>query len=169
MMLKTRLRQSFINDFIKSLFMARKQWSKSDIKEFISIHSYVEKVMTKKSSVFEDDAVLFVDNIPCFFQTGTSWIPTLHLILKMPDLIPSVTVDKGAIKFVINGADIMRPGIVSANQFSANSFVVIIDENYSKPLAVGRALLSSTDLLESKDGKVILNLHRIGDEIWNKS
>lgn len=149
--------------------MARKQWSKSDIKEFISFHPYVEKVMDKKSLVFEDDSVLFVNNIPSFFMMNNSWVPSLHLIMKLPDLIPSVTVDKGAIKFVINGADIMRPGITTCQNFEKDSFIVIIDENYSKPLAIGKSLLSSKELLESSDGKVVLNLHRIGDEIWNKS
>lgn len=149
--------------------MARKQWSKSDIKNFILLHPYVEKVMDKKSLVFEDGSVLFVNNVPSFFRIDNFWVPTLHLIMKIPDLIPSVTVDKGAIKFVINGADIMRPGITTCQDFDKDSFIVIIDENYSKPLAIGKSLLSSKELLESTDGKVVLNLHRIGDEIWQKA
>jgi|AntAceMinimDraft_9_1070365.scaffolds.fasta_scaffold125274_1 PUA domain protein len=149
--------------------MVRKQWSKSDIKQFLSSFSYASQVVTKKSSVFLDDSILFVDNVPSFFQIGDSWVPTLHLLMKYVDLLPSVTVDKGAIKFVINGADIMRPGITTCQDFEKDSFVVIIDENYSKPLAVGKVLMSSVDLINSIGGKAILNLHRIGDYIWKKA
>ena len=148
--------------------MSRKQWSKSDTKEFLSFHPFAEQFMTKKSSVFQDGEVLFVDGIPSFFRLDSSWVPTLHLMMKFPDLIPSVTVDKGAIKFVVNGADIMRPGITASQEFAKAAVVVIIDENYQKPLAVGRALFSSSDLMACKEGKVIANLHRVGDGIWQK-
>ena len=42
----------------------------------------------------------------------------------------------------------------------------IREENHHKPLGVGRALLDSNVILESKQGKAIKALHYIGDKIW---
>ena len=52
-----------------------------------------------------------------------SWIPVLTLVHQCnlvkvyrldPDILPSVQVDQGAIKFILKGADIMCPGLTSA-------------------------------------------------------
>ena len=39
------------------------------------------------------------------------WIPTLRLLHQFPFLLPPQMVDKGAIKFVLSGANIMCPGV----------------------------------------------------------
>jgi len=46
-----------------------------------------------------------------------------------PNVLPSVRVDTGAIKHIINGADVMAPGLTSTNAFlpkelKADNFVV---------------------------------------------
>jgi PUA domain protein len=149
--------------------MAQKQWSKSDIKSFLELHSYAQSIMDKKSAVAEDDGLLLVKGKPYFFSIDNEWYPTLHLLLENPTLLPKVVVDKGAIRFVVNGADIMRPGIVTADSWTqANQVVVIVDETVGKPIAVGKCSLTSEALLATSSGKHIKNVHRIGDEIWNK-
>ena len=50
--------------------------------------------------------------------------------------------------------------------FEKCCFVVIRDEKHSKPLAIGEALFSSEEISKMEKGKVILNLHYIGDKIW---
>jgi PUA domain protein len=144
----------------------RKQWSKSDIKSFLESNPKAQQLMNKKSTVVQEDDLLVVDGVKAFFKHGL-WVPTLHALLKFPDLLPKLTVDKGAIKFVVNGADIMRPGITDCEDAMVSEHVVIVDENYSKPIAVGKLLVNSQALLEADGGKVVQNVHRIGDEIWN--
>ena len=39
-----------------------------------------------------------------------AWIPTLRLLHQYPFLLTPQMVDKGAIKFVLSGANIMCPG-----------------------------------------------------------
>ena len=151
------------------LFVKRKQFSKSDTKQFLAVHPELNDFITKKSLLVQEDDYLYIDNVRAFFQVDSKWVPTLHLLLQHPTILPSVTVDKGAIKFVVNGADIMRPGITAAQDFAEGDFVVIIDENYGKPLCVGRALFSSSQLLEKNSGKVVVSLHFVGDDIWNNS
>ena len=43
---------------------------------------------------------------------------------------------------------------------------MIIDETHGKKLAVGIALFASNEMNSLNSGKVIKNLHYVGDEIW---
>ena len=76
-----------------------------------------------------------------------------------------IVVDAGAVRFVVNGADIMNPGIVSADQeIVAGDLVIIIEEKHRKPLAIGRALISGPEM--KGEGKAVKSLHHVGDLIW---
>lgn len=79
---------------------------------------------------------------------------------------PTVTVDMGAVKFMCDGANVMRPGIRNFDQFEKDQLVGIIEESQKKFLAVGRALLSSIELTQINKGVVIENLHYISDRYW---
>ena len=79
---------------------------------------------------------------------------------------PSVVVDMGAIKFVCNGAKVMRPGIRKFDNFKKGDYVTVKDEKFSKTLAVGRALEDSETAIQNTKGYVIDNLHYIGDTFW---
>ena len=124
----------------------RKQFSKSDIKQFLVEFPYVSEYMDKKSNVAQEDDALIINNEVLFLRIDNNWVPSLKLLLKKI-LIPKVVVDKGAIRFVVNGADIMRPGITACDEFEKDTCVVIVDETVGRPIAVGKALLSSTDLM----------------------
>lgn len=159
---------NYLNKKILIEFMARKQLSKSDIKDLLSNNKILEKFIDKKSNVVLENNFLFINNKPLFFYHENKLIPSLKILLEGASILPKVVVDKGAIKFVVNGADIMRPGIVRCDEFTNNSIVVIIDETYGKPLAIGLVSLNSEELMKEKEGKVIKNIHYIGDEIWEK-
>ena len=79
---------------------------------------------------------------------------------------PSVMVDMGAVKFMCNGANVMRPGIRSFGEFEAGQIVCIIEESQKKSLAVGRALVSSKEMTQMSKGIVIENMHYISDKYW---
>ena len=78
---------------------------------------------------------------------------------------PAVGVDKGAIRFVCNGADVMRPGIVSHGGFAMGD-VVCVTEPGGKYLAVGKAMVDSEDLQAMERGNAVKNLHYISDRYW---
>lgn len=110
--------------------------------------------------------IILINKEPQFFYYKDKLIPTLQYLQNNP-ILKKITVDKGAIKFIINGADIMRPGITKIEEeIKENEYVLIIDENHQKPLAVGISLLNSKDLQNQSTGKVIKNIHFIGDKIW---
>lgn len=92
---------------------------------------------------------------------------TLKGLLKYNPEKKYITVDKGAVKFVCNGADIMAPGVVDADSsVKKNDLVWVRDEEYKKPLAVGVALMSAEEMINKKEGKAVLSMHYIGDKIW---
>lgn len=90
--------------------------------------------------------------------------PTLKSLDRIP--LKRVVVDMGAVPHVANGADIMAPGVVSADGgVTLGEGVAIVDERHGKPIAVGQALVPGAEMQGSR-GKVIKNLHHVGDEMW---
>jgi PUA domain protein len=79
---------------------------------------------------------------------------------------PSVTIDMGAIKFVCNGAKVMRPGIIDLDSFKNRDIVVVRDQTHGRALAVGLALQDSEVAKAMSRGCIIDNLHYISDKIW---
>ena len=112
--------------------------------------------------------IILINQEPSFFYYNDKLVPTLKY-LQNNLILKKITVDMGAVKFVVNGADIMRPGITKIEEeIEKDEFIVIIDEKNQKPLAVGIALLNSEEMQKSTTGKVIKNIHYVGDELWKK-
>jgi PUA domain protein len=77
-----------------------------------------------------------------------------------------VTVDAGAVSFVSDGADVMRPGIVDAtDDIVAGDVVLVAEATHGKVLAVGRSRVDADDLL-GEAGKVVDSLHHVGDDLF---
>ena len=77
-----------------------------------------------------------------------------------------ITVDAGAVSFVSDGADVMRPGITeTTDDISAGDLVVVAEESHGKMLAIGRARVDSDEML-GDEGKVVDSLHHVGDDLY---
>ncbi|MCK5613932.1 RNA-binding protein [Candidatus Pacearchaeota archaeon] len=50
-----------------------------------------------------------------------------------------------------------------------NELITIIDEKHNKPIGIGLALFSGKEMQRVTSGKVVKNLHYVGDKIWNYS
>ena len=128
--------------------------------ERLSRKSRVE-VETVKSS-----EIIFVDGQPVAFKREGKFVPVLTNMLAL-EKMPRITVDMGAVPHVVGGADIMAPGIRRVDgSFGERDLVVIVDEKYGKFLSVGRSMLASEPLASAKKGKVIVNIHYVGDPVW---
>ena len=79
---------------------------------------------------------------------------------------PNVEVDMGAVKFMCKGANLMRPGIKKFTEFEKGKLVCIVEETHHKFLAVGKAMVSSSELEKMEKGEVIQNIHYISDKFW---
>lgn len=116
----------------------------------------------------EGTHILLYEGEILFFEEDGRLIPTLHALLNGILSIPTVTVDMGAVRFVVNGADIMRPGVTKVDDgIAQGSVVAVVDERHGKPLAVGVSLMSSEDILAATSGKVILSKHHVNDAMWD--
>ena len=80
-----------------------------------------------------------------------------------------VTVDAGAVSFVSDGADVMRPGIVEADEgIESGDLVAINEESHGKFLAIGRARTTGDDMV-GDSGKVVDSVHHVGDDLFEFS
>lgn len=156
----------------------RHDMSKSEVKKLLAQidDSYVSDELPPAKGRYEvcetdkDIKVILYEGSSAFLIKGDSVIPSLRLFLRadVRTLPHRFIVDMGAIRFVTNGADIMRPGITDADpSITEGSFVVIGDVNHGKPLAIGIAMYDGEELLAKEDGKVVKNLHYVGDRIWD--
>lgn len=144
--------------------MKRQFISKSDIKE---LNSKINYEFHKKDRIEKVDDKYYIKDGECLiFTHEEKLLPTIRLLLKA-DVLPEVIVDMGAVKFIVNGADVMRPGIVEIGDFYKGDAIVVKDINNKKPLIVGIAEMSSEEMKKETGGKVIKNIHCVGDEIWN--
>ena len=117
--------------------------------------------------VIEDGAVIFVDGKPWIVRSQGRLYPSLK---NEPVLntLPKIVVDMGAIPHITNGAQIMRPGIRRIEgEFSKDDLVSIIDEKYRKIIALGVAEMDSDMMKTQIKGRVISNIHYVGDPLWN--
>ena len=93
--------------------------------------------------------------------------PTIRGLLKHKATKSFVSVDMGAVPYVTNGADVMAPGIVEVDpDIKEGDLVWIRDVTHKRPLAIGKALASAEVMSAKTPGKVIKNLHFVGDKIW---
>ncbi|MEW5761450.1 MAG: PUA domain-containing protein [Candidatus Thermoplasmatota archaeon] len=110
--------------------------------------------------IVEDEAV-------GFFHNDKPYLTIMGIMKYMPKE-KWIEVDKNAIKFICNGADIMLPGIVNFDEsINEGESVWIRDEVHKKPIAVGIAIMNSKEMKEKDKGKAVKNIHYIGDDIWN--
>ena len=113
------------------------------------------------------DTLYAVNKILKLWKSKEGYIPVLTLLLNRQVELKKIVVDKGAIRFVTNAADVMRPGITFIEpSIKKGDIVVIVDENHDRALAIGKALLNADQMQEAKTGKVVKNLHTIQDDIW---
>ncbi len=114
----------------------------------------------------KDSEVVLIEGEPVAVKTRNRLVPAL-VNIRVLEKMPRVTVDMGAVPHVAGGADIMAPGIRRIQgSFVENDLVAIVDEKYGKFLAVGSSMLTSEALGVTKKGKVVVNLHYVGDEAW---
>lgn len=113
------------------------------------------------------DGVVFVNfDGMTFIQAGSDFLPFIGSSEAL-GLFPSATVDEGAIKFMLNGADVMRPGIVGFDQWGAQGKIVVIKEGKKgRAIAVGRSTVASSEAQTMSKGVCLKNLHHVGDKFW---
>lgn len=148
------------------------------VSQFEDLESVIDVIMPKKSQAIlikcEDKILLYsVDSEVVVFQTFDDLVPTLKIVHKYPQCFPRVQVDRGAIKFVLSGANVMCPGLTSAGaklpeeNIEKDLIVTIYAEGKEHALAIGRLTMSTDDIKSKNKGIGIELLHYLGDGLWH--
>ncbi|CAH7668144.1 translation machinery-associated protein 20, partial [Phakopsora pachyrhizi] len=139
--------------------------------------SLIESIWPKKETLYllkcrEHISILVCKGLPLFFQRfDEAYFPTLRLVHQYPTLLPQVQVDRGAIKFVLSGANIMCPGLTSPgaslpDQLATNTPVSVLAEGKQHACAIGFTQMSSIDMRKINKGIGVDNIHYLGDDLW---
>jgi len=115
----------------------------------------------------EDGAVFMRLDGYEFVKSGETFFPYLGSQAAL-GLFPAAVVDEGAIKFMLNGADVMRPGIRKLDDWGGvGRLVVVREEKKGRAIAVGTSMVSGSEALGMSKGGCIRNLHHVGDRYWS--
>ncbi|MCO5381059.1 RNA-binding protein [Methanosarcina sp. Z-7115] len=156
---------------IKSRVQLRKNAKNKMLKDIISTFGEEMAELENKTLekiTLEEYSLILVDGKPLLFEVEGHLFPTVRGALEMGLQKRVVAVDKGAIRFVSNGADIMAPGVVEADsEIKAGDLVIIVEETHRKPLAIGKALMEGPQMVEANSGKAIKSITYVGDKLWN--
>lgn len=101
-----------------------------------------------------------------FFKHKDQFLPSIRFIRANPQIgFPVVKVDHGAVRHVLNGADVFCQGIESVDRdFDVGTIVMILNPQ-NAVLAIGEAVKASHELVDGK-GRGIINIHYLNDRIW---
>jgi len=116
-----------------------------------------------------------IDSTPLFFQPFDGPpIPHLKLIHAYPTAIPTIQIDRGAIRFVLSGAALMAPGLTSPggrlpekeHAIEAGNVVAVKAEGKKEVCLVG-VLKQGTEEMKAKGKGVVMDEgHFLGDGLW---
>ena len=141
----------------------------TELQNIFDFSFFNEKTIVEVGEI-ENQKLILINGTPCFMYYKNKILFTLHGLNIYKPKNKYVVVDRGAIKFITNGADVMSPGITDADKnIHENDQVWICDETYHKPLAVGIALINGEQMIQSKKGKAVSIIHYVGDKIWSFS
>jgi len=138
-----------------------------DLLKQVSVQWKIEipKAKNLKMHRIMDNVQIFTANDIMILKIEETYLPFLSQT-SLLEKFPHVLVDMGAVKFMCNGANVMRPGIRSYSEFDKEQVVCVIEESQHKFLAVGKSLVPSSELETMGKGEVIKNMHYISDKYW---
>jgi malignant T-cell-amplified sequence len=155
--------------------LKRQVVSKTDSRELIaeierSAGIHLEVPRSAQVEILEPDEeskFVIIDGRFTFVKGGDGYLPFVGSA-EAVGLFPSVTIDEGALKYIIKGADVMRPGISKYDDWGeAGRLVVVREDKKGRAAAVGRTGVASSEMADLKKGNCVKNLHHAGDKFWN--
>ena len=99
-------------------------------------------------------------------------VPLTALVaaLAVPDILPKYQVDRGAVPFVLGGANIMAPGLTSADgamdDVPAESVVAVMVVGKEHAIAIGVTTMSTEEIRKVNKGNAVENTHWLNDGLW---
>jgi PUA domain protein len=143
-----------------------KQLVREFIQRFPISETFLRSVKVFEELPVDETWVFFLNGTPLILRTKSGLLPSLKFD-EVINSLPKIVVDMGAVAHLANGANVMRPGIREIrNDFAKGELLLIVDEKFGKNIALGLADLDSTAMKSANKGKVVMNVHYVGDELW---
>ncbi|KAJ5334508.1 Pseudouridine synthase/archaeosine transglycosylase [Penicillium brevicompactum] len=99
-----------------------------------------------------------IDSTPLFFQPiDGPPVPHLRLVHAYPSAIPTIQIDRGAIRFVLSGATLMAP---------AGQIVGVKAEGKEEICLIGMLKVGTEEIKSKGKGVVMDEGHYLGDGLW---
>jgi PUA domain protein len=138
-----------------------------EVSKQIAENSGIEVFGDMDKIKIDGKVVILVEGEPLIIEYEGRYYLTVYGVLKFKPEKWKVVVDEGAMPHIMNGADVMKPGIVYVDDgIKKGDFVYIALEGKETPIAVGVALVNSAEMMKGK-GKAVKNIHYLKDKIWN--
>lgn len=132
--------------------------------------------LTKPNHLRPDRVTLYtIDSTPLFFQPiDGPPVPHLRLVHAYPSAIPTIQIDRGAIRFVLSGATLMAPGLTSPggrlpdaeHALEAGQIVGVKAEGKEEVCMIGMLKVGTEEIKSKGKGVVIDEGHYLGDGLW---
>lgn len=137
--------------------------SKKDAKE-------LSKAAKEIGFDFEPEKIIVIDKDSKILLGNGIFILSENRLLpfiadKRVDLLPEISVDEGAIKHIINGASVMRPGVTKIDEKVKKDGIVKVTFG-KQVICIGFSLYDSSEMEKLEKGVVVKNVHRKGDKFW---
>eukprot|EP01094_Clydonella_sp_ATCC50884_P006658 TRINITY_DN15870_c0_g1_i1.p1 TRINITY_DN15870_c0_g1~~TRINITY_DN15870_c0_g1_i1.p1 ORF type:complete len:192 (+),score=56.04 TRINITY_DN15870_c0_g1_i1:32-577(+) len=147
------------------------------VEQYPMMEGVFEELIPKKAPVMVAKCQHHVSLVVCggevlFFQERNGpFFPTLRLLHQYPQMLPTVQVDKGAIKHIFKGANIMCPGLTSPGArmetpLEAETIVAVHAEGKELPLCIGMTKMSTDEIKKVNAGIGVELCHYLGDGLW---
>ncbi|PLB40043.1 GTP-binding protein YchF [Aspergillus candidus] len=141
---------------------------------------YIDEVLPKKAQLdavkLPDKCTLYsISTEPLFYQPQDGPpIPHLKLVHAYPSALPTIQIDRGAIRFVLSGATLMAPGLTSPggrlpdaeHQLEAGTVVAVVAEGKELACLVGPLKVGTEEIKQKGKGVALEEGHYLGDGLW---
>ena len=85
-------------------------------------------------------------------------------------MLPRFQVDKGGVKFIFGGANVMAPGLLTSgghmDEVEKDTIVAIYGEGKENAIAVGVTTMSTQEIRDTKQGIAVITYHHLNDKLY---
>ena len=144
-----------------------------------NIAEHLEELWPKKAKVLTlkfkgDNHLNFIkveDEIMFIEIRDKSIIPMLRVLHKFPMMMDHMVCDKGAIRHIFSGSNVMAPGLTNeggqiAPYLEIGAPVAIMAEGKKHAMAIGYLTMSSKEIKETGKGSAIEVIQFLNDSLW---
>eukprot|EP01038_Epipyxis_sp_PR26KG_P004751 gene4751-6663_t len=169
-----------IDENVSSISQVKNSVQRTIIANIVSqyplLEDCIDSILPKKSILIgkslDNVQLIIVNNEILFYnQRDGPFFPTLKLLHRFPSMMERMQVDKGAIRFILGGANIMCPGFTSPGGSIPKSLgvdqpVAIYAENKQHALAIGLTKMTTDQIMTVNKGIAVETVHYLMDGLW---